>query len=225
MRSGQALEALLPAGVAAVATREDFPDAVLLGQEQAAMSRAVEKRRREFATARACARMALGRWGMSDRAIPMGSDGAPRWPKGLVGSITHCDGYRGCAVASADDLVSIGIDAEPDAPLPGALLSDVAVPEERDWVLDLSRREPCVCWDRLLFCVKEAVYKAWAPLTDRRLGFEHAVVAVDPRQRSFTARLRGQGPAVGSQRLEALAGRWLTRDGILVAAVGVETAG
>ena len=35
-------------------------------------------------------------------------------------------------------------------------------------------RESRVCWDRLLFSAKEAVYKAWFPLAGRWLGFEDA---------------------------------------------------
>jgi len=49
------LERVLPTGVAVVSTRDDR-DASLHPEEEAAVERAVEKRRREFTTARACAR-------------------------------------------------------------------------------------------------------------------------------------------------------------------------
>ena len=34
-------------------------------------------------------------------------------------------------------------------------------------------------WDRILFCAKEATYKAWFPLTRRWLGFEDAHIIFD----------------------------------------------
>ena len=34
-------------------------------------------------------------------------------------------------------------------------------------------------WDRILFCAKEATYKAWYPLTRRWLGFEDAHIVFD----------------------------------------------
>ena len=51
------------------------------------------------------------------------------------------------------------------------------------------------CWDRLLFCAKESVYKAWFPLAKRWLDFQDAAITVDPVRRTFTARLAGSGPA------------------------------
>ena len=34
-------------------------------------------------------------------------------------------------------------------------------------------------WDRILFCAKEATYKAWYPVTRRWLGFEDAHIVFD----------------------------------------------
>lgn len=76
------------------------------------------RRQREFATARSCARTALARLGVPPVPVLASPRGAPRWPAGVVGSITHCDGYRAAAVAYTRDVVSLGIDAEPDEPLP-----------------------------------------------------------------------------------------------------------
>ncbi len=218
------LEAILPTSVSVAATRADVPGAALLRGEEAAVARAVESRRREFATARACARAALAPWGLSGQAIPALPGGAPRWPAGMVGSITHCDGYRGCAVARTEDVVTVGVDAEPNEPLPDGLLSDVAVAREREWVRDLLRRSPGVRWDRLLFSTKEAVYKAWFPLTARPLGFEDAVVCVDPPSRSFTARLLVPGPPFGGPGRAELSGRWLVRDGLVLTAIALPVA-
>jgi 4'-phosphopantetheinyl transferase EntD len=215
------LEQILPPGVAVAATREDRLDAPLFPEEEDAVGRAVEKRRREFTTARACARDALSQLGLSPQAIPTGPRGEPRWPEGIVGSITHCAGYRACAAARSPDLVTIGVDAEVNEPLPDGVLGDIALPPEREWIAGLSHEAPAVCWDRLLFSAKESVYKAWFPLAERWLGFEDAVVVVDRGFGLFTARLLVPGPLLGERELTGFSGRWLVRDGLILTAIAL----
>ena len=53
------LEQILPPAVAVVEMFSDLPDTTLFPEEEAAIERAVPKRRREFATGRGCARAAL----------------------------------------------------------------------------------------------------------------------------------------------------------------------
>jgi 4'-phosphopantetheinyl transferase EntD len=168
------IERLLPAGVVAVDTRTDDVAAVLFREERALLGQAVERRRQEFTTARACARAALARLGLPAVPILAGERGEPLWPAGIVGSITHCNGYRACALAPAAQLLALGIDAEPNAPLPDGVLADIVCAEELSHLRALAVAAPHVRWDRLLFSAKESIYKAWFPLTHRTLGFEDA---------------------------------------------------
>lgn len=214
------LKEILPAAVAVAEVRGDIADAVLFPEEKEVIGRAVEKRRREFRTARACARAALAELGLEAQAIPSGPRGAPQWPSGIVGSITHCEGYRAAALARGADLTTIGVDAEIDAALPDGVLGEVALPEERRALEALSREEP-LNWDRLLFSIKESVYKAWFPLAERWLGFEDAEVTIDREHRSFSARLLVPGPRVEGKQLCGFSGRWLVHDGLLLAAIAV----
>jgi 4'-phosphopantetheinyl transferase EntD len=214
------LERILPAGVAVVSTRDDR-DVSLYPEEEAAVERAVEKRRREFTTARACAHEALAQLGHPEQTVPAGPKGEPLWPEGIVGSITHCDGYRACAVARAEELVTVGVDAEPNQPLPEGLLGDIALPEEQGPLRDLSSRMPGTHWDRLLFSVKESIYKAWFPLAERWLGFEDAVVSIDLQRGSFSASLLVSGPLVNGVELRGFEGRWLVADGLVMAAIAL----
>ena len=214
-------EILLPA-VAAAEEFGDRADAVLFPAEEAVIARAVERRRREFATGRACARAALARLGHPPVAILPGERGSPGWPPGIVGSITHCAGYRAAAVGKAAEVLAIGLDAEPDEPLPDGVLGAISLAAERASLADLAEAAPAPPsgpnWDRLLFCAKEAVYKAWFPLTGRWLGFEQALVTLDPAG-AFTARLLVPGPEVDGRELTVFDGRWLARDGLILAAI------
>ena len=212
------LERILPDAVAVAATGEDSFGAAPFPEEEEAIREAVEKRRREFVTARACAREALAKLGLPSQAVPVGPRGAPQWPAGVVGSITHCDGYRGGAVARSADLVAIGIDAERDEPLPYGVLGDIALAEERQMLRALARRDPSLNWDRLLFSAKETVYKAWYPLAESWLGFEDAIVSIDPSG-GYKARLLIPGPTLGGRVLTGFSGRWTAGDDLLFTAI------
>jgi 4'-phosphopantetheinyl transferase EntD len=213
------IEEILPAGAVGAEAFGDSPGLVLFPEEEALVARAVDKRRREFTTARTCARTALVDLGVAPAPILPGERGAPQWPPGIVGSITHCAGYRAAAVARACDVLTVGLDAEPDEVLPGGVLEVVSLPGERERLRDLAAAAPGTCWDRLLFCAKEATYKAWFPLTRRWLGFEDADVTINATDGTFESRLLVPAPDVGGSPLAGFTGRWLARDGLLLTAI------
>lgn len=212
------LAALLPSAVTSAEVFGDECDnGELLPQEAALVAGASDKRRREYTAARVCARLALARAGFRPAPILPGPTGAPRWPSGVVGSITHCDGYRAAAVARSDAFAAIGIDAEPHAPLPDGVLARVASESERAALARLAAQAPEFCWDRMLFSAKEAVFKAWSPATGRWLGFTDAELELG-RDGRFTARLLVGGP------LATYHGLWAVSRGVLVTAVTVPAA-
>lgn len=210
------IEELVSATVTTVATRIEL-DTELFEDEVRSLGRAVDTRRREFTTGRACARRALARFGLPATAIPSGTRGEPLWPAGVVGSITHCDSYRACALARAQDARSLGIDAEVDAPLPADILEAISSADERR---TLAAHGPGASWDRLLFSAKEAVFKAWFPLTGRGLGFDDVDVRIDPDRAAFRALLLVDRSVPGGADVPAeLTGRWGAAGGIVATAV------
>ncbi|MER5433619.1 4'-phosphopantetheinyl transferase superfamily protein [Streptomyces sp. NPDC002588] len=225
---------LLPESVVAVEAfgeegMREFGAGPLYPEEEALVTRAVAKRRREFTVVRSCARRAMEKLGVSAQAVLPGERGAPRWPAGLTGSMTHCEGYCAAALVRAADLASLGIDAEPHAPLPDGVLSSVALPAEVERLGRLGGDRPDVHWDRLLFSAKESVYKAWFPLTRKWLDFSEADIDVvaGPAGRAdgtFRARLLVPGPVVGGHRLGHFDGRWTVRGGLVATAVTVHHA-
>ncbi len=215
------IEKIVPATVACAEAFADPPDAVLFPQEEALLTEtAAGKRRREFATGRQCARTALAELGIAPAPILRGAMGAPLWPAGIVGSITHCAGYRAAVVARGRDVLTTGVDAEPDEGLPAGVIELVALPGERERLRGLAVAAPGTCWDRLLFSAKESVYKAWFPLTGRWLGFHDADITIDPAGGTFDARLLAAVEVSGFP-LAGFAGRWLAEDGLIVTAVTV----
>ncbi len=212
---------LLPSPIAAV-NRFDDPEGVeLFPEELALLEKSVEKRRKEFTTGRFCARTALGQLGFPPVPVLPGPKREPVWPDGVVGSITHCTGYRAAAVARTSDFRSIGIDAEPNAPTPKGVLEAIAVPAELARMDGLRATSDKVSWDRLLFSAKETVYKAWFPLTRLWLGFEDADVTIDPDAGTFSARILIDPPIVDGEPLTGFTGRWLARDGFVITSIAV----
>ncbi|GAB2756652.1 4'-phosphopantetheinyl transferase family protein [Sinomonas soli] len=212
------LRAILPPAVRAQERFGDRAGVVLFAEEVAAVAGCTAVRRADFAAVRACAREALAELGMAPAPLVPGADGAPVWPAGIVGSMTHCPRYGAAAVAPARAVASLGIDAEPNAPLPAGVLDLVACAGERAATAPGAWRG--VAADRLLFSAKEAVYKAWYPLTGRWLGFEEVLVEFRPGGR-FRARLLVAGPIVAGVELTGFAGRWTAAHGLVATSVVV----
>ena len=216
LRPGGLIARILPAAAAAAESVGPLSDAAwcLFPAEERAVRTAGSRRRAEFAAGRQCARMALAALGMPQAPILPGPAGEPRWPTGVVGSITHCPGYRACAVARAADLVAIGIDAEPDEDLADDLIEVVATDTELAWIRRAAVTWPAVHWARLVFSVKEAAGKAWYPLTGRWPNRGELAVSASASG-TTTVRLAG----AGSELPAAMTGRWLSGDGLIITAV------
>ncbi|MCX4789964.1 MULTISPECIES: 4'-phosphopantetheinyl transferase family protein [unclassified Streptomyces] len=223
------IEKILPPQVAVVEALSDPVDAALFPGEEELIRNSVESRRKEFTTARWCARRALGMLGFAPVPILKGERGAPIWPEGVVGSMTHCAGYRAAAVARRADLLSVGIDAEPHEPLPDGVHETIALPAEKQRERELRRTAPEIRWDRLLFSAKESVYKVWFPLTHRWLGFEQADIVLHSNG-TFTADLLIPAtdpdpapPGGATSTPTGFRGRWLVADGLVATAIAVES--
>jgi enterobactin synthetase component D / holo-[acyl-carrier protein] synthase len=211
------IEELLPAGVAAAeAFGAELAGAPLFPEEELVIAGAVARRRAEFTAVRACARRALAALGCPPAPLLPGDRGSPDWPAGLVGSMTHCDGYQAAAVARAGRLTGLGIDAEPNEPLPEGVLETISLPAERDELRVLAAAGGGVCWDRLLFSAKEALYKAWYPVARRPLWFTGARVSAGPGAGCFQATVLD-----GDRGGPVYHGRWLARGGLVLTAVAV----
>jgi len=144
----------------------------LLPEEMPAFAGSVLKVRRASGAARIVARKLLSRFGQPPRAIPKSTAGMPVWPDGFVGSIAHDASFAIAAIAAQREYLSVGVDIEPAEPLAPDLLDIVATAKERDRIQD----DPCQ--GRLLFSVKEAIYKAVYPLDGTFLDHQDVEVSL-----------------------------------------------
>ena len=198
----------------------DVHGAGLFPEEEEQISTAIDKRRREYTTTRHCARLALGQLGIEPVPLPRDADGAPVWPSGVVGSMTHCVGYRLAVVGfRSERLVTIGVDAEPHEQMPSGVLDLVSLSQERAMLAELTILRPEIHWDRLLFSAKEAIFKAWFPVKRMWLGFEEVAVWFDPQTSRFTAQSLVVGAPEANQIVSTFEGRFLVSEGLLLTAV------
>ena len=199
---------------------DDPPELTPLPEEEPLIAKSVAKRRNEFITVRHCARLALQQLGLPPVPILKGDKGEPCWPAGVVGSLTHTQGYRGAVVGRSATIRSVGIDAEPHGELPDGVLNAISLPAER---YEIGALPGGLHWDRVLFCAKEATYKAWFPLTQRWLGFEdaHITFGVDPSgvAGTFVSRILIDPAARFGPPLTELAGRWSVGGGLALTAI------
>jgi len=218
-RPGGLIACILPSAAVAAESIGELPEAGLglFPAEELVIRTAGPRRRAEFTAGRLCARIALAGLGVPGVPILPGPAGQPQWPAGVTGSITHCRGYRACAVAWATDVTAIGIDAEPDEELPGGLIEAVATGPERAWIRRQTAAMPAVRWERLVFSAKEAAGKLWYPLTGQWPGFGELAVSAATAG-TFTVRLPGTGPALAGRPVTTT-GRWLARDGLILTAI------
>ncbi len=182
-----ALRGLLPAAAAVAATDPQAEHPIWPGEQIAAIPR----RQREFAAGRAALRMAMAALGLPPAAIPMNPDRSPALPAGLAASITHT--AQACLAAAITGRRGLGIDLEPDEPLPPDILDTVLTPTERN--------TPDA---RVIFSAKEALYKAQYPVSRSLFGFD--AVAITLETHSFTATFLHAAPGfpAGTRRT----GRW-----------------
>lgn len=154
--------------------------------------------RRRSGAARIAARALIRVMGESVVPIPNTADGMPIWPRGLVGSLAHDHTIAVAAIARSNEYASLGVDIEPDEPLPSHLVEIISTRSERDMYSkkQLERRD--------LFVLKEATYKASYPLFSQFLDFHdieidlfNAVAFVPRLNARFDVLLHREGPIVG----------------------------
>ena len=142
----------------------------LMPEEASAFVASVARVKRASGAARTVARQLLAQAGFPNHPLRKAKSGAPIWPQGVVGSMSHDSTMAVAAVAMRRDFCALGIDIEPAESLPPEVLEMVTTPRER------AKLDEDPCQGRLLFAAKEAVYKAVYPLD--QLFLDHHDVEV-----------------------------------------------
>jgi 4'-phosphopantetheinyl transferase EntD len=207
------LEALFEGEVAAAELKGLGDPAELLPEELVGQGRWVAKRVSQFAAGRQCARLAMGQLGVPSQPLIARPDRRPEWPAGVVGSISHCEGFACAVVARQSSLKSVGVDVEIAGAVEENLWPRVLTEEERAWI-DPYPPADRRTWATIFFSAKESFYKCQHPVTGHWLEFHGARISVLSAP-GETAQIDLR---IESQQAQ-LMGRGTVRDGIVYTAV------
>jgi 4'-phosphopantetheinyl transferase EntD len=139
----------------AIASGDEY---ALLPDELSIFANSVTKVQRASGAVRIVARRLLRQLGQPEWAITKSASGVPNWPAGIVGSLAHDAEIAVAAVGLRREYSGVGVDVEPAKPLDHDLLGLVATKSECAEIKD------DLLLARVLFTIKEAVYKAAYPI-------------------------------------------------------------
>jgi 4'-phosphopantetheinyl transferase EntD len=195
----------------------DAADPGALAPAEAALAaRFAPARLRAFAAGRQCARALLAALGAGVPALLVDGHRAPIWPEGIIGTIAHDAGLAVAAVARRGVLRGLGVDLEPDEPLSEPVRRRVCTPGEARALAyvddtEAGRRA------KLLFVVKEAIYKCVHPLVRAPLGLRDVEIELDFAGGRFHARALPHAPEAAAALVGAIEGRFARRGGRFLA--------
>lgn len=183
--------------------------------------RAVTARVRDFTRGRLTAHEVLQRLGESaPDGIAASPSGAPLWPRGVVGSISHCDKAVAAVAAHDEQLQGIGIDVEVEQTLELGIIDSVLRADE-------ARLDPLV-----QFSAKESMYKLWEPIVGQWLDFDEVSVQLGKKPLTrwgFSRGVTGGPLALAFHRevpecFRGVLGFWVRGAGVVITAVWLEQA-
>ena len=174
--------------------------------ERELVATAGRARRMAFSSGRRAARCALGELGIHDQ--PVLADGrAPRWPAGVVGSITHSATLTAAVAGHAAHWAGVGADLTTQSRVTARVAKRLLLSAERATL-------PSDDWRTAIFSAKESVYKAVNPMCGEFLAFQDVQITVvnDGVFTAATTRPCASSAAVatGAGRFFRYANHWLT---------------
>jgi 4'-phosphopantetheinyl transferase EntD len=180
--------------------RETADPGLLYAAEREFCAGFAPKRIAEFAAGRLCARRALEDLGVTNAPIAVNADRSPRWPPGIVGSISHTSNYGCAVVAHASDLTSIGVDVEIVGRVTAELDTLVFTARERGFLAALPTAERARA-ATVIFSAKEAFYKCQYAITQQWLDFQDVSLELatsDLVSGAFSAEVAGRVARTGT---------------------------
>jgi len=154
------------------------PGAGLFPEEAASVANAVETRRKQFTAGRLLARDAWQRLGVPAQPLLNDEQRVPRWPAGIVGTITHTHGWCAAAVAKDTHFSALGADVEAATPLERGLWERICRPWERRLLESSAERGGVL--GKAFFSAKESIYKALYPRVRVFLDFQAMHIELEP---------------------------------------------
>jgi len=147
-----------------------------------------EKRQKEYATVRQCAKKLLSALNIKTDYILSDDNNAPVWPDGICGSLSHSNTAYCAVIAKKENYNSIGIDIEDRSRKisPGAVKFFVN-PDEEKFINRIDDNFDLII--KIIFSAKESIFKLIYPLIKKKFYFKDVSVFPDLANHSFTYKI------------------------------------
>lgn len=189
------------------------PEEIQLGEEISS-----EKRRCHFLSGRQCAQKAISQLKMKQEPIYRNENRSPIWPSGIKGSITHDRNLAAALVTKSTDKVQgIGIDIEDlKRKLSSGISRHILTKEE---VVQWNTSEDKITLEtRIIFSIKEAIFKCFFPLNAIYLGFHDAAIST-LKDGYFKGELYKHPEITENVRSLPIEGRYMIKENKVLAAI------
>ena len=192
------ISSLFSDGVLTRCEHRDSWQEELTPQEKIQIGDVCDKRYAEFAAGRSQARQLIATLTGTAEQLLIGDYRQPLWPESVIGSISHSDAFCAVAVAAIGQHIGLGIDVEPFEPLDDDVADIVLTTTERESIRDLELlpvavgqlpgQLPGECLTqamtesqaaKLIFSIKEAIYKCCYPQVKVFIDFKQCEVRLD----------------------------------------------
>ena len=192
------ISSLFSDGVLTRCEHQDSWQEELTPQEKIQIGDVCDKRYAEFAAGRSQARQLIATLTGTAEQLLIGEFRQPLWPESVIGSISHSDSFCAVAVAATDQYIGLGIDVEPFEPLDDDVADIVLTAAERESIQALALSSVPVTDQlpgerstqmarpmsesqaaKLIFSIKEAIYKCCYPQVKVFIDFKQCEVRLD----------------------------------------------
>lgn len=197
------LEQFFPGKLRARSVAVGDPAARASAAELACLGEVVDKRRAEFVAGRHAARAALGGIGLPVESLLIGAHRQPLPPARAVLSITHDEQLAVAVAAQAEHWFGLGVDLADTAPLPANLIETVCNAGD---LLGLASGESEADRGKLVFCLKEALFKTIFAQVGNWMNFSQSTLDIDLTRGHYGALIVDE-----AGRPLALRGHWRGR--------------
>jgi len=174
-------------------------------------------RRAEFFTGRSCAHEAMREAGYPNLPIFRDPDRAPIWPLTITGSITHGAGLAAAVVSKhRSNVLGLGIDIED---LSREIRTNIARHTMTDWEIEkwTNSSAEMTREARIIFSIKESIYKCFFPIERIYLGFHDAEITELGKTRCRIRMLKSPFPDLVSEPFEIQGALSVIDDTVLTA--------
>ncbi|MBV1911517.1 MAG: 4'-phosphopantetheinyl transferase superfamily protein [Kangiellaceae bacterium] len=183
---------------------EGVPSKFQLSHAEVSLTNKMSRKRLDdFRASRYCGQQVLRQLSVYDFSLLINNLRAPAWPRGIVGSLSHCESVCVGVAANENSILGIGIDIERSTPINESYLSIICTETDK---LAIEKQNDPLSAAKILFSIKESIFKCLHPRFEHWIDFKDVDVFLDMANSRYTA--KPCGDFAEQIKIETITGRW-----------------